>query len=338
MKLWHVARDYCLKHRSASNRLLARMLMRDYPQQFPTLERARNAVRYYRGAHGRLLRNRAIHSGSLVERFVLPESEPPTYAPYNLPDNVERWLILADMHSPFHDNVAIALAMQWGRARRTRCDGLILLGDFLDNYNLSPFARDPRVRRYAAELATGGALLDSFKKNLKPKRILWRESNHEYRLQRLLMNNAALMDLNEQPNAATVDELRPPPPFSLRAFMDLDKRGITWIDFTRPLHYRALTLLHGDEWGSGTSTPVNPARTAYLKANLCCVIGHFHRTSEHTEINARDETITAWSMGCLCELHPTWRRMPRWNWGFACLATGGGWRVENYRIVKGEIV
>jgi hypothetical protein len=100
-----------------------------------------------------------------------------------------------------------------------------------------------------------------------------------------------------------------------------------------------LNLLHGHEWRGGFTSPVNPARGAYLRTRECVVIGHQHRTSEHTETTLRGTTVTCWSVGALCQMHPQYSLCNLWNPGVATLDTGrGDWRIENYRIVDGEVV
>lgn len=124
-----------------------------------------------------------------------------------------------------------------------------------------------------------------------------------------------------------------------RAFLDLDQRGIMLIDSMDPISVGKLTILHGHEFGAGATSPVNPARSAYLKGRECCLVGHQHRASEHTEVTMLGTTITTWSTGCLCDLHPRYRPINAWGHGAAILdLTGEDWRIQNFRIVEGRVV
>lgn len=318
------ARDYCIKFPNTASIELARMLRRDHPLLFASVEHARETVRYYRGSKGQKNFQDASASKSLVERYEIPAPEPSSFSIFALPEDVGRWLVLADIHAPFHDAEALALVLDWESKAKNHCDGIVLLGDVADCYSLSPWLRDPRKRRFPEEISAVEKILDSLQKHIKPKRFIWKCGNHEFRLERYLMSHAA--------------ELFGLPQFTFRSFLNLEQRGITWVDHGNPIRYHALTMLHGDEWGAGFISPVNPARTAFLKTFECALVAHQHKSSEHTERTMFGRNITCWSLGCLCDTHPEYRPLNSWNLGFADLAIREGWRIGNHRIVNGEIV
>jgi len=323
-----VAREYAFKYPHTPSLQLARMLRRDHPALYGSVETARQVVRYYRGSKGGRDKASVQRAGHYVNRIGLPAPEPPSYGILDLdktyPD-IRRWLLLFDLHVPFQDNRAVRTALDWASAKETRCDGVIYGGDLGDCYSLSPWVRDPRRRRFPDEIAAVGQVLDYVEVRLHPKATVWKAGNHEYRLERYLMQRAAEVFGVEQ--------------FSFPSFLGLDKRKVRFVEAMWPLKYRALTILHGTEWKGGSYSPVNPARTAYLKMHDCTILGHYHRTSEHTEQSAGSgRTVTCWSVGCLCDLHPEYAPLNFWNQGFAALATGAHWRVENKRIVKGAVV
>ncbi len=318
-----LALEYCKRLPTASSLMIARMLKRDHTAVYATVETARQAVRKRRGAQGAKQRAASKRAGTLVERVELPEAEPPQFKTYTLPSEPKRWLVLADLHIPYHDNTAIQTTMNFALKRDKRCDGILILGDLIDCYQLSSWQRDPRKRDFAYELELTGQMLDMLQVRFNPKRIVWKSGNHEYRYDRYMMKHA--------PELVGVDD------FTMPKFMKLRERDITWIPRGCPLQHKKLTLLHGDEWGGGSSA-VNPARTAFLKSYACCMVAHLHRTSEHTENTVNGVTITCWSVGGLCDLHPEYAPMNKWNHGFAILDTTSNWRFENYRIIDGEVV
>jgi len=322
-----VARDYALKHPHTPSLQLARMLRRDHPALFRNIDTARSAIRYYRGRNGDHDRASLRRSGSGVKHTPLPQPEPSCFGVLDLetyPD-IKRWLLLFDLHVPFQDNRAISTALDWACAKENKCDGLIYGGDLGDCYSLSPWLRDPRRRRFPDEITAIGQVIDHIEERLHPKATVWKAGNHEYRLERYLMQRAA--------EVFGVEE------FSFPSFLGLKGRNIRFVEAMWPLKYRALTILHGHEWVGGTFVSVNPARTAYLKMHDCTILGNYHRTSEHTEPSAGSgRTVTCWSVGCLCDLHPEYAPLNFWNQGFAALTTGARWRIENKRIVKGEVV
>jgi predicted phosphodiesterase len=326
------ARELLAQFPKAYSKQIARMLHDKWPDLFPTLENARSHVRLVRGANGphhRLQKRQHVavrtHEESELAKarpFGLPQSEPENYEPATLPANVSRWLVLADTHIPYHDLRALALALQYGRDHQ--CDGVLLLGDIADCYQLSRWEKDPRSRRFEDEIAALAQFLDALVKALNPTSIVWKAGNHEYRLERYLMNRAP--------------ELFGMQAFTYKAFLNLDQRNVQWVGHGIPIFHKQLTILHGDEYRGGVSSPVNPARGIFLKARDCTLVAHGHRTSEHTKQNVRKVTTTCWSQGCLCGLNPAYMPLNQWNHGFAILDTADSWKVHNHRIVNGEVM
>ncbi len=319
-----VTRSYCERYPTVPSLQLARILHREERALFHSVEGARRHVRYCRGATGALKRGQVERNGGLIARFDIPPPEPSTWRIVPLPEGIKRWLILADLHVPYHDANAIGVVMDWATRKENRCDGLLLNGDILDAYQLSSWLRDPRKRDFCGEMETAGKLLDAFRKHLKPKKIVWKAANHEYRFDRYMMQHA--------PELVGIAE------FTIPTFMHLKERGVEWVERGLPMDYHALGILHGDEWRIGMTSPVNPARTAYLKAHECVIVAHQHKTSEHTEQTMHGVTITTWSLGCLSDLHPEYAPLNSWNLGFAVLDTRQNWRVENFRISGGEVL
>ena len=310
---------------------LAKRLYARNPELWISWQACRSAVRRIRGANG--ARDRASMPQSTMPRpaedsercrrwgALLPDPEPSEFQWHDLPEEVGRWLIVADLHTPYHDADAMITCLEHADGN---CDGVLILGDGPDAYMLSSWLRDPRKRSFAKELEAWGQVLDTFAE-LKPKRFAWKAGNHEFRLERYLMQKAP--------------ELFDVPGFSWPDFCHLEDRGIDWIPANDPIRHHELTLIHGHEWGNRFSSPVNPARGAFLKAHDCTLEAHQHRTSHHTEHTLRERPISCWSIGCLCNLHPAYRPLGhKWNHGFAYLVAGSEWRIENYRIIDGEVV
>jgi hypothetical protein len=101
-----------------------------------------------------------------------------------------------------------------------------------------------------------------------------------------------------------------------------------------------LPILHGHEWYGGFAPPVNPARGLYMKAKESAIVGHHHRTSEHTEKSLSGEVTTTWSMGCLCGLEPEYAPYNNYNHGFAHVqvSSNGNYQLKNIRIIDYKIV
>jgi len=100
---------------------------------------------------------------------------------------LERWLIIPDVHVPYHDEAAVdALlrdAAKWGPT------GVCVLGDLWDFYKVSSFAKDPeRKETFVEEVRAGQAMLARFAK-LAGRRVFC-EGNHEVRLGRYINTHA----------------------------------------------------------------------------------------------------------------------------------------------------
>lgn len=317
-----VTREYCMKYAKAPSLQIARILKRDHPELFVDTEYARRKVRYYRGADGEKSRGQIERAGTGVPREEMPKAEAVDYAPVDLPDG--RWLTLVDCHLPYHDEAAIARAVKYGKEEGV--DSVLIGGDLLDFYDLSHFVKDPRKRKYVEELSLGRDFLSWLKQELKPKNMWWKFGNHELRLETYLFKRAPeLLDAKEA--------------FDIPGYMELASMGIRWVAAQNPIRRGHLDIVHGHERRGGTSAPVNPARTAFLKRRVCTLLGHHHVTSEHTGVDARGTTVTCWSVGCMCNLHPEYAPENEWNHGVAIIdARNDVWRVTNRRMVNGEVV
>lgn len=325
-----IAKQYLKRFKKSSNLLIARLLCQDHPLIFDTVDNARQVVRYYRGASGN--RNR----GYLKDRdyirpieeamekkynpFGLPDAVADDWTPVSLPFSKGRGLVVADLHVPYHSVEAITLAMTWARDNNYN-DFVIFDGDIDDYYQLSRFEKDPRNRSFKAELDDTIKLFDSFEKAFPKAQIVIKYGNHDNRLDHYLRVKAPeLLDLED---------------FIRDEYMKVKQRGYITVPHDVPIKIGKLNILHGHEI-QNLSTVVNPARGAYLKALECVLLAHCHRTSQHAETSMSGRLDTSWSIGSLCQLHPEYARINKWNQGFAGLEINGDdFQIENKRIVKG---
>lgn len=311
----------------ASTRAIARALVAQQPRLFANHEQARMQVRMYRDGkanRGRVRpRVRPAEQAKACELsgVGLPAPEPSRYAEATLPKDVRRWLVLADIHVPHHDTRPIGALLRW--AKRQGIGGVLLNGDIADCHAVSPWGRDPRERDFEREMQDTGALVSHIRKALRPKCVVWKIGNHEHRLERYFMQHGGEIFKTHY-----------------RSVPELAGGADLVVPHGCPIRHRALTILHGDEWGRAMTSPVNPARGAFLRSSECILSAHEHRTSEHTEqLPISGQTVTCWSIGCLCDLHPQYRTLNRWNWGFAILDTDADWSVQNRRVLSdGSIV
>jgi len=326
------AQKYLRLYPEAPTKQLARMLHDDHPLIFDDLELARNIVRYYRGAKGKAKRHNArpefIRKTEDILKakynpFGLPEAVKDDWGPVALPVKKGRGIVIADLHIPYHDIEAITTTFNYALSQHSM-EFVLIDGDLNDDYQLSRFEKNPERRNFKAELEDTKKFLDALNDAAPGAQIIIKWGNHDNRLDRYLRSKAPeLFQLKE---------------YIREDYLGIKERGITIIEHDVPIKVGKLNILHGHEI-QNLSTVVNPARGTYLKTLECALIAHSHRTSQHTETSISGRLDTAWSIGCLCQLHPEYARVAnKWNHGFAILEVDGDdFEVENKRIIKGMV-
>ena len=312
---------------------LARKLYEENPELYTTLDNARASIRYYRGALGQGNRNKqniqdfqpAKHATAMgiPNPFFLPESDEVEWEPYIIPPSVTRLLILSDVHIPYHNVEAVTLALQYGKDKNV--NGIMLNGDILDFYGLSDFEKDPRKRRFSEELEMGRQFLRVLRKEFEGVPIYYKLGNHEERYERYLRIKAPeLLDVAD---------------FRMDVLLRFGELGVELIDDKRITKFGKLNIMHGHEFGKSVFSPVNPARGLYMRGKENCIAGHNHQTSSHVEPSMNGHVVNTWSTGCLCELHPAYMPINKWNLGFAYAERedGDGFTVHNHTIINGRV-
>ncbi len=251
----------------------------------------------------------------------MPAPHPESYEPFVI-DTPGSWLVLSDIHAPYHDRTTIELAAS--EAKRRGVVGVILNGDTLDSHEISDHDKDPTAPRYVEEVETGKKLLAWIRDQFPKTRLILKEGNHEERLNRYVIRRApALFGLEG---------------IDLPALLHFKDVGAEWVTDRRVIALGKLCLVHGHEYRGGGG--VMPARWLYLRAKYVSMCGHFHRSSEHGERNIRGTEERSWSLGCACYLYPRYMPLNSWNHGFALveLSKDGMFSVENRRVFRGKVV
>jgi predicted phosphodiesterase len=314
-------------------RPLARLLQAKHPKLFPTFDDAKSSVAYHKGLRGNACRKKLATKKNMVPKMTAEQAAaatqaaltinrlPASYAvprtPYQM--TTSKTLVLCDVHIPYQDNAALAAAIDYGV--KCGCTGVVLLGDILDCHELSDHEKDPEARTFKEEKDAAVAFLSLLREKFPAAKIVYRQGNHEARMQRYLGRNApALLGCEE---------------YRIDVILKLFDQRIDWVDGKRRIKIGPhFSLFHGDEYpGQGG---VNPARSLFLKSGVCAGAGHNHRTTEHTDRNADDGVVGCWSFGCLCDLHPLYMPYNKWNHGFGIvdLAPDGNFKVHNHKIIR----
>jgi predicted phosphodiesterase len=299
---------------------LARIVYLENKETFNSLETVRAALRRLEGKGG----GYQVISKDVPERsknpYKLPESEETVYEPFTI--DAKRVLVLSDIHVPYHSVGALTAAFDY--AKKEKPDAVLLNGDTIDFFQLSRFVKDPKGRSFAHELLAFKQLFEAVSMSFGCK-VYFKLGNHEERYDHYLWTKAGELD--------GVDE------FKLENIIQARAEGIDVIGGKRVIKLGDLNVLHGHEFGGSIFSPVNIARGLFLRGKVSAMQGHNHQTSEHTESNMNGEITTTFSLGCLCELHPAYLPINKWNHGFALVDIDGKeFHVRNYRIHKGKVL
>lgn len=320
MNRLELARSYRKKYPDLPSLKLARIIFKEHNLLFRDVEAARSAVRRIENKSGRL-KNGAIKEPDRPKNpYSLPKSDETNYHPFYI--KAKRLLVLSDIHIPYHSIEALTTVINF--AKKEKPDAVLLNGDTLDFFTFSKFCKDPKKRHFAEELKAFKNLFDILKKNINAK-YYFKIGNHEERYFHFLWMKAKELE--------GVDE------FKLENIIKSRANGIDIIGDKRIIKAGGLNIIHGHEFASGFFSPVNVARGLYLRGKVNALQGHNHQTSEHTEPNMEGKITTTWSIGCLCELHPEYMPINKWNHGFAIVDIDGkNFQVRNKRIDKGDVL
>ena len=302
---------------------LARIMYKDNVASFRDVEAARDILRYIEGKKGDILRKRKSVK-QMPERpknpYNLPSSDESVYEPYKL--NAKRVLVMSDIHIPYHSIEAVTAVLDY--AKMERPDMVLLNGDAIDFFQLSRFCKEPKKRSFAHELGAFKEFFEILQKTLKAK-VIFKLGNHEERYNHFLWMKAGELEGVEE--------------FNLENIIKARAEGVEVIGEKRIIKAGDLNIVHGHEFGGSVFSPVNIARGLFLRAKVSAMQGHNHQTSEHTESNMNGGITTTFSTGCLCELHPAYLPINKWNHGFAMVDIDGkNFEVRNKRIYKGKIL
>jgi UDP-2,3-diacylglucosamine pyrophosphatase LpxH len=208
----------------------------------------------------------------------------------------KRYVVFNDSHVPFEDKRVLRLIFDF--IRNQQPDGVVILGDFTDFYQLSRFGKDPerlnflqddidKAFKYLAELRTIVG---------KGKTIWYVKGNHEDRLERVLRSDAP-----------SLHSLRC---MDLRELLKLRELGIELVD---KVELGDLTLIHGDlvRKNAGYS-----AKAHFDKYGTTMMHGHTHRDGKFTR-RTMDGNKAVWENYCTCSLYPEYDPHPDWTHGFS---------------------
>ena len=322
MNKTQIIKDAVRRFHHLPDRTIARYVLHTFGDLYDNdLEKIRTRVRYFTGKAGKRGR-KIISDKSLFKDSVtkMPKTWRQVNKPYHLDPGV--WLVLSDVHVPFHEPVPLEQAIRFGQAEKVT--GVFINGDFQDCASVSYW---PNARRdFNKEVGEVIDMFDFLRHEFPTQKIVYKPGNHEYRLPRYYLSNAP--------------ELVGTPLAAMETVIGFEDRDIEFLDYHQVVMAGKLPVIHGHEV-QAINRAVNPARGLFLRTKTFSACSHCHTTSQHTPKNIHGELLTTWSFGCLCDLQPEYNPFGNdWNWGFGIISNekNGDFEVMNLRVSpKGKV-
>ncbi len=314
-----IVSEYLRKFPTLPSLTLAKKIYKENKLTYPNIEAVRSSIRMARNKQG----GKPVKSKEFFNQkieFKLPESYATDYTPYIISQS--KILIISDLHFPYQDNLAIKTAINYGKEMKVNC--ILINGDLFDFAGISRHEKDWRQRSVADEFEAVRMFLNELRKHFPKTKIVYRFGNHDDRWEKWLFLKAP--------------EIFDDPEFKLEVRLKLGELKIDVVKDKLPIRIGKLTVYHGHELAGGGG--VNPARATFNKTLNSVLIGHVHRASVHTESRMDGEVINVHSTGCLCEMHPHYMPVNKWNHGFAYVEHNiktGEYLIHNKIIVKGKV-
>lgn len=218
--------------------------------------------------------------------------------------SIKHALIIPDPHFPFVKRSAYELMLQVAQDL-PRLDEIIILGDFLDFYGVSSWAKDPAIgTKLLDEIEIGNQELDRLDKLFPEVNKVFLEGNHCNRLKRFINSKAP-----ELFGTVEVSEL-----------LKLEERGYKFIPFgPTQLHKVLDSKLYARHAPIGGAT--HAAHNSVVKAGCSLIMGDGHRIQESQVVTINGEVHRGIMTGWLGdETHPVFSYVKghhQWCHGFS---------------------
>ena len=233
---------------------------------------------------------------------------------------VKHYLVVGDAHHPYVDPVAWGLMLKVARA--VQVYGIVVMGDFVDCYEVSTHERSPeRKLSFRQEIRSANKALDQLDAlGAVDKPFLF--GNHEYRVDRYLANEASALK-----GLVTMSSL-----------LKLKQRGWKPVPYRQSVRIGAMNFTH--ETGSAGVRAHLDAQAAF-EGNV--VIGHTHGMRMSYRGNAKGEKHVGVSIGWLgdaskCDYMHKIQADKAWTTGFGLgyLEADGFFHIDPVPIINGR--
>ena len=171
---------------------------------------------------------------------------------------MKKAFVFPDIHIPYHSKKSLDVALQV--CSTLNPDEIVILGDALDFYAIHGHGKKhPKISQYLeTELIEGNLFLDQLDKYFPKAKKVFLEGNHEYRLERFLINNA--------PQLFGIVEIK--------KLLNMKNRpNWTFFDYKNTQKHR---ILDSNLYARHEPFSTNP-KTSAQKSATSLVYGHVHK-------------------------------------------------------------
>jgi UDP-2,3-diacylglucosamine pyrophosphatase LpxH len=218
---------------------------------------------------------------------------------------VEYAAIIPDAHIPYHNVKAMELMLNALRSLGQSLKEIVILGDFADFYAVNSHGKHPSMlQSLREEIEEINSVLDVIDEHFPLTKKIYLEGNHEFRLERFLINQAPalfgvtqwdlLFRLNQRPNWVAI-------PY-----------GPT----------QSYKVLGTDLFARHEPYSMSSAKASLSKSNVNLVYGHIHRIEEAVTRRPDGVKIFNFSPGWMGDSRKSHvfsytKTVPSWETGFA---------------------
>lgn len=172
--------------------------------------------------------------------------------------DVHTLVVANDFHVPWHSKNGVAAWLKF--CKDLQPDVIVINGDFLDCHSISSFPKYPEHMLLQDEIDIGVEILEQLRRFCPLSEIWYTEGNHEERLKRLIKEHPGFYRLNA---------------LKLENLMGLDRLGIEYRGYKKPVQIRNVSVVHGDKVSkhSAYSAKATLIDNGYMNV----IHGHTHR-------------------------------------------------------------
>ena len=231
----------------------------------------------------------------------------------------DKVFILSDIHIPYHDEKALAIAIEYMRDNTP--DHIVLNGDIADFYSVSSYEKQMKGRlTFEEEVEAVVSFFTKLRDLFPDAKMSFLEGNHETRLRKYLQRNAPELEMGI---------------LSLPKLFKLEEMQIDYYPPNRPLQLGKLLITHGELCRKAAGSTARGHRDKY---NSSIAIGHIHRGSVAYQRTRTGQDIMI-ENGCLCKMDVDYGNFFDWLHGFTeILFDGDDLTAHTHAIINYKLI